>query len=49
MLSSDLVFYTSKVRQFFGLGGGMEDDMEAHMAKIAKDFGVELNHSVFEG
>lgn len=49
MLSSDFVFYTSKVRQFFGLGGGMEDDLEAHMAKIAQDFGVELNHSVFEG
>ena len=49
MLSSDFVFYTSKVRQFFGIGGGMEDDMEIHMAKIAKDFGAELNHSVFEG
>ena len=49
IFSSDLVFYTSKLRQFFGMGGGMEDDMEVHMAKIAKDFGVELNHNVFEG
>ena len=49
MLGSDVVFYTSKVRQFFGMGAGMEDDMEIHMQKMAKDFGVELNHSVFEG
>lgn len=49
LLSSDLVFYASRIRQVFGMGGGMEDDMEVHMAKIAKDFGVELNHGVFEG
>ncbi|KAL8832733.1 MAG: hypothetical protein Q9191_000070 [Dirinaria sp. TL-2023a] len=49
LFSSDLVFYASKIRQVFGMGGGMEDDMEVHMAKIAKDFGVELNHGVFEG
>lgn len=49
LFSSDLVFYASKFRQVFGMGGGMEDDMEVHMAKIAKDFGVELNHGVFEG
>lgn len=49
MFSSDVVFYTSKIRQFLGMGGGMEDDIEIHMKKMAKDFGVELNHSVFEG
>lgn len=49
LLSSDVVFYTSKVRQWLGVGGGMEDDMEKQMKHIAKDFGVELNHSVFEG
>jgi aarF domain-containing kinase len=50
MLSTDIVFWTSKVRQWFGLGGGMEDDMERQMRIIAKDtFGVELQHSVFEG
>lgn len=50
LLSSDFVFYASKLKQFFGLGGGMEDEMEAHMRGIAKDtFGLELNHSVFEG
>jgi aarF domain-containing kinase len=50
LLSSDLVFYTSKLRQAFGLGGGMEDDIEKQMRYIAKDqFGVELQHSVFDG
>ena len=49
LFSTDVVFYTSKVRQFFGFGGGMEDEIEAQMKTMAKDFGVELNHSVFEG
>lgn len=49
LFASDVWFYGSKVRQFFGRGGGMEDDMEQSMAKMAKDYGVELNHSVFEG
>lgn len=49
LLSSDLWFYFAKLRQFLRLGGGMEDDLEAQMASVAKDMGVELNHSVFEG
>lgn len=50
LLSTDFVFYTSKFRQAFGFGGGMEDDLEKQMRYIAKDqFGVELQHSVFEG
>ena len=49
LLSTDLVFYASKLKQLFGAGGGMEDDIEAQMKHMAKDFGVELNHSVFEG
>jgi aarF domain-containing kinase len=50
LLSTDVAFYTSKIRQWFGYGDGMEDDMEKQMAYIAKDqFGVELQHSVFEG
>lgn len=49
IFSSDVVFYASKVKQFFGIGTGMEDDMEAQMKRIAKDFGVELNHGVFDG
>ena len=49
LFSSDVVFYFSKIRQVFGLGGGMEDDIEQQMKHMAKGFGVELNHSVFEG
>jgi len=50
LFTSDVVFYTSKVRQWLGLGDGMEDDMEKQLRVIAKDtFGVELQHSVFEG
>lgn len=49
LFSSDFVFYVSKIRQFFGVGAGMEDDVESQMKRIAKDFGVELNHAVFEG
>jgi aarF domain-containing kinase len=50
LLGSDVVFYTSKIRQWFGFGDGMEDDIERQMRFIAKDqFGVELQHSVFEG
>lgn len=49
IFSSDLVFYASKVKQYFGRGGGMEDEIEERMKEMMKDFGVELNHSVFEG
>lgn len=50
LIGSDVIFWTSKVRQWFGLGRGMEDDLERQMQFIAKDqLGVELNHSVFEG
>ncbi len=49
LFSSDVVFYTTKFRQWLGIGGGMEDEMEKQMQHMAKDFGVELNHSVFEG
>lgn len=49
LLSTDAIFYFAKLKQLFGAGGGMEDEMEAQMKHIAKDFGVELNHGVFEG
>lgn len=50
LLGSDVVFYSSKIRQYFGFGKGMEDDLERQMRFIAKDqFGVELQHDVFEG
>ena len=46
---SDAVFFWSKVRQWVGVGKGMEDDIEQRMKVMAKDFGVDLNHGVFEG
>ena len=49
LFGSDVVFLFSKLRQFLGIGGGMEDDLENQMRSMAKGFGVELNHGVFNG
>ncbi|KAK2748925.1 hypothetical protein FQN57_007208 [Myotisia sp. PD_48] len=49
LLSSDVVFYFCKLRQILGLGGGMEDEIEAQMQNMAKDMGVELSQNIFEG
>ena len=49
LFASDVYFYYSKVRQYFGRGKGMDDDMEKQMRKMAKEYGIEMNHSVFEG
>ncbi|KAL5505080.1 hypothetical protein ACEPAH_7743 [Sanghuangporus vaninii] len=49
LLSSDVVFYISRIRQLLGLGEGMESDLEKAEREIAKSFGVELNHDLFEG
>ncbi|OTB04707.1 hypothetical protein M426DRAFT_320570 [Hypoxylon sp. CI-4A] len=49
LFATDIAFYTFKVRQWLGWGGGMEDEVEARMRDMAKDFGVELQHEVFEG
>ena len=49
MFSTDVVFYASKLKQYFGRGKGMEDEIELRMKEMMKDFGVELNHAVFEG
>lgn len=47
---SDVVFLWSRLRQWLGLGLGMEADMEEKLKSIAKDtFGVELQHGVFDG
>ncbi|KAH8703529.1 ABC1 domain protein [Talaromyces proteolyticus] len=43
LFSSDIVFYISKVRQWLGWGGGMEDDIEKQMRVMAKDMGMELS------
>ncbi|KAF2839057.1 putative unusual protein kinase [Patellaria atrata CBS 101060] len=49
LLGSDMVWWWARIRQALGLGGGMEDEIEGQMRKMAKDFGVELQHGVFEG
>ncbi|KAI1456793.1 ABC1-domain-containing protein [Annulohypoxylon moriforme] len=49
LFATDVAFYTFKFRQWLGWGGGMEDEVEARMRDMAKDFGVELQHEVFEG
>ncbi|KAJ3501003.1 hypothetical protein NM208_g17027 [Fusarium decemcellulare] len=46
MAMSDVAFYMFKVRQWLGLGGGMEDEMEKRMKDVAQDFGIELQHEV---
>ncbi|KAF2022228.1 ABC1-domain-containing protein [Aaosphaeria arxii CBS 175.79] len=49
LVLTDIVFLWSRLRQALGLGRGMEEDIEERMRVMAKDFGVELNHGVFEG
>lgn len=49
LLGSDVFFWYSKVRQWLGLGKGMDDDIEVQMRSMAKEMGVELQHGVFEG
>lgn len=49
LLASDAYFYFSKFKQFIGRGKGMDDDMEESMRKMAKEYGIEMQHSVFEG
>ncbi|KAK7419531.1 hypothetical protein QQX98_003300 [Neonectria punicea] len=49
MAVTDVAFYIFKLRQWLGLGGGMEDEMEKRMKDVAQDFGIELQHEVFEG
>lgn len=49
LLASDAYFYFSKVKQFLGRGRGMDDDMDEAMRKMAKDYGIEMQHGVFDG
>lgn len=49
LLATDVAFYTFKVRQWLGYGGGMEDALEARMKTMASDMGFELQHDVFDG
>ena len=49
LVATDLAFYFFKLRQWLGLGGGMEDEVERRMKDVAQDFGIELQHEVFDG
>lgn len=49
LLATDIIFYFFRLRQWLGLGGGLEDEVEARMAGMAREMGVELQHGVFEG
>ncbi len=49
LLSSDLFFWITRIRQWAGIGGGMEDELEAQMRSVASWLGVQLNSSIFEG
>jgi aarF domain-containing kinase len=49
LAATDVAFYFFMVRQWLGIGGGMEDEVEKRMKDIAQDFGVELQHEVFDG
>ncbi|OAA62435.1 ABC1 domain containing protein [Niveomyces insectorum RCEF 264] len=46
---SDVFFYFYRARQWLGWQGGLEDAVEAQMKGMAKEYGVELQHDVFEG
>lgn len=49
LFTTDLYFYYAKLKQFFGRGKGMDDDIEVHMRRMASDYGVEMQHGVFDG
>ncbi|KAF2757395.1 ABC1 domain protein [Pseudovirgaria hyperparasitica] len=49
LLGSDVVWWYARIRQLAGLGKGMDDEIEERMRTMAKDYGVELNHGVFDG
>jgi aarF domain-containing kinase len=49
LLGTDIVWWWFRLRQIAGFGRGMDDEIEQQMKKMAKDFGVELQHDVFDG
>lgn len=49
LFMSDVAFYFFRLKQLLGRGGGMEDEVEARLKTVAREFGVELQHDVFEG
>ncbi|RVX71793.1 hypothetical protein B0A52_04192 [Exophiala mesophila] len=49
LLATDAFWWYSWIRQRLGRGKGMDEDMDEQMRKMAKDYGLEMNHSVFDG
>jgi aarF domain-containing kinase len=49
LFSTDVLWWYYRLRQLAGWGKGMDDEIEQIMQARAKDFGVELQHGVFEG
>lgn len=49
LFATDAFWWYSWLKQRFGRGKGMDDEMEEQMRKMMKDYGVEMNHNVFEG
>jgi aarF domain-containing kinase len=49
LVGTDVWFWYAKVKQWFGLGKGMDADIEDQMRAVAGDMGIELNHGIFEG
>ncbi|KAI9163345.1 atypical abc1 abc1-b kinase [Paramyrothecium foliicola] len=46
---TDVAFYVLRVRQWFGKGGGLEEELEQRLQSAAGDFGIELQQDVFRG
>ncbi|KAF2422630.1 ABC1 domain protein [Tothia fuscella] len=49
LFGTDIVWWYYRVKQLAGLGKGMDDEIEQVMKRTAKDFGVELQHDIFDG
>jgi len=49
LIMSDVAFYFFWLKQLLGRGRGMEDEVEERLKSVAREFGVELQHDVFEG
>lgn len=49
LAATDVAFYLFRLRQWLGIGGDIEDEMERRMKDVAHDYGIKLQHDVFEG
>lgn len=49
LLGTDVVWWYYRIKQAFGLSGGMDEEVEQQMKKMAKGMGIELQHGMFEG